>query len=140
VAGAARHPAPGAAPGTRHAARHTGGMGRRLDLLAAAAAALAVAMTAVYLVLLRQEQDRPVPWVLVVLALGAAGSGYGAVVAWPHRRTALWSAGLLLAALGAVAILSIGLPILLAGILCLVAAARVAPSGAPPPRTQAGAG
>ena len=111
-------------------------MGRRLDVLAAVAAVLAVAMTAVYLALLRQEQDRPLPWVLLVLALGAAGSGYGAVVAWPHRRAALWSAGLLLAALGAVAILSIGLPILVAGILCLVAAARVAPSGTSPSGTS----
>ncbi len=65
---------------------------------------------------------RPGQW--PALVLGAAAAGYGAVRAFPHRRLALLLACLLLVALGLLAILTIGLPILLAGGLCFVALAR----------------
>jgi hypothetical protein len=100
-------------------------MGRiRIDLVAAAASSLAVAMVVVYLVVIHQQDGDPALWAVAALVVGAVAAGYGAVRAFHHRRAALLLAGLVLVALGLLAILSIGLPILLAGVLCFVAFAR----------------
>ena len=103
-------------------------MGRhRLDFVAVAAAVLSLVMLVAYLWIMNQESDRAVAWFLAALILGAAAAAYGASTASPHRRSVLLVGGLVLAAVGVLAILSIGFPILVAGILCLLAAAR--PSG-----------
>ena len=100
-------------------------MGRgRLDVIAVAASVLAVAMFVAYLSVIRQQGGDPAAWAVAALVAGAAGAAYGAVVTAPHRRAALILAGFTLTALGVLAILTIGLPILAAGALCLVAAAR----------------
>lgn len=96
----------------------------RLDTDAAVAAALVLVMMVVYLWRMRQESDEPVAWFLAALVLGAAAAGYGAYTDSPRRGAALLLAGFVLAAVGMLAILSIGLPILVAGALCLRAAAR----------------
>ena len=109
------------------------GMGRaRVDPFAVVAGLLAAAMLAVYVAVVRQQQGEPAPWALAALALGAVASGYGAVRAAPRRRVALALAAAVLLATGLLAILSIGLPILAAGVLALVAAARPAPAGPGP--------
>ena len=95
-----------------------------MDLVAASASLLAVVMLVVYLSILRQEDGEPALWAVAALVLGAAASGYGAVRRAPRRRPALVAAGLVLLVLGVLAILSIGLPIVVAGVLCLVAAVR----------------
>jgi len=100
-----------------------------LDLVSAAAmvaAAVALVMLLVYLGIMRQEADSPAPWFVAALVLGVVAAGYGAHPASPHRGSALILAGLVLAAIGVLAIFSIGLPILLAGALCLAAGARAA--------------
>jgi hypothetical protein len=100
----------------------------RIDLLALAAAVLAVAMAVVYARLMDEQGDRPLWWVLAVLLVGAGGAVYGAVTTGVRRTTALVASGVLLFLLGVLAILTIGLPILLAGALCLVAALRARPA------------
>ena len=94
------------------------------DFVAVAAALLALAMLAAYTAIMRQQDDGPAGWVVVVLAVGALGAAYGSVTGAPYRRAALVVAAVVLAGLGLLAILSIGLPILLASGLCLVAALR----------------
>jgi hypothetical protein len=96
----------------------------RLDAIAGAASVLTVAMFVAYLSVIRQQGGEPAAWAVAALTGGAAGAAYGAVVAAPYRRAALMLAGLTLMASGVLAILTIGLPILAAGALCLVAAAR----------------
>lgn len=100
------------------------GVSRRLDALALAAAVLALAVLLGYLAIMRQESDVPAAWFVAALVLGSALAAYGANTGAHHRRAALLLAGLMLAVVGVLAILSIGLPILVAGVLCLVAAAR----------------
>jgi len=99
-----------------------------VDVFAVTGTVLALAMVGVYITVMRQQDDQPAAWVVAVLVLGAAASAYGAATAMPYRRPSLLLAAFLLLALGTVAILSIGLPILLAGALCLGAALRKAPT------------
>jgi hypothetical protein len=103
----------------------------RLDAIAVAASVLALAMFVVYLSVIRQQEGEPATWAVAALIGGAAAAAYGAVLTAPYRRAALMLSGLALVALGVLAILTIGLPILLAGALCLVAAARQKPLPAP---------
>jgi drug/metabolite transporter (DMT)-like permease len=100
----------------------------RIDLVAVAAAVLAVAMAVVYVRLMDAQGDRPLWWVLAVLLVGAGGAVYGSIATGVRRTTALIGAGVLLFLLGVLAILSIGLPILLAGALSLLAALRSRPA------------
>lgn len=100
----------------------------RIDLGAVTAAVLAVVMLFVYLMVIRQQDGQPAEWAAAILVLGAAGAAYGAFRNAPYRRAALLSAACGLAALGLLGILTIGLPILVAGVLCLVAAVRQRPT------------
>jgi hypothetical protein len=100
----------------------------RIDLVALAAAVLAVAMAVVYVQLMAGQGDRPLWWVLAVLLGGAAAGGYGAFATGVRRTTALVGAGAVLVVLGVLAILSIGLPILVAGAVSLLAALRRRPA------------
>jgi len=103
----------------------------RIDIIGVAASVLALAMCFVYLSVMRQQEGEPAAWAVATLIGGAAAAAYGAVRTAPYRRAALMLSGLALVALGVLAILTIGLPILLAGALCLVAAARQKPLAAP---------
>ncbi len=97
----------------------------RLDLGAAIAAVLALAGLVAYLVVIAEQGDEgPAVWFVVGLVAGIAAAAYGAVVAAPRRRAALLGAGIVLGVLGLLGILTIGLPILLAGALALGAALR----------------
>ena len=68
--------------------------------------------------------------------VSAAGllAAYGSARAAPRRALALTVAGTILTALGLVGIASVGLPILLAGVLALIAAVRT-PGKVPTPRS-----
>jgi hypothetical protein len=96
----------------------------RLDPFAVTAAVLVVVMLVVYLAVIRQQDGEPAAWAVAALAFGAVAAGYGAVRTLPGRRVSLVVAGLVLLAIGVLAILTIGLPILVAGALCLVGATR----------------
>jgi hypothetical protein len=77
-------------------------------------------MLAVYLVLIHSEGDRPAIWFVTGLAVAALLAAYG--VRW--GVTALVVAGVLMLGLGLLGIFSVGLPIIVAGVLALAAAGR----------------
>jgi hypothetical protein len=97
---------------------------RRFDLLALGGSVLALAMALMYLVLVFQEDGDPADWAVAILVGSGVGAGYSASRQASHRRFVLWLCAVGLIALGYLAILTIGLPILLAGALCLAAALR----------------
>jgi len=123
---------------------------RRIDRVAATAAGLTLVTTVIYFFFAKNQiVDRPfalfkpaprgvatystehmyrIPvWnaaVTTVLLGGTALVIYGARITSPYRRTALLLAGLVLMWLGILAVSSFGAPIILAGLLCLVAALR----------------
>jgi len=98
-----------------------------VDILAAIAAVLAATMAfGVARVFLRQG-DAPVIWFFVGLVAAVLLSAYAIVRQAPRRGMALWASGLLLIGLGVLAILSVGLPIMIAGFIALIAAARANP-------------
>jgi hypothetical protein len=97
---------------------------RGLDPLALLAAAISVVMAGVYVQVVHAQGEQPLAWVLIVLATSALLTAYGAWLSAPHRRVGLIVAGIGLVLLGFLAILSIGLPILVAGAFALWGSAR----------------
>jgi hypothetical protein len=93
---------------------------------AVASAAITLIMIVVYLGLIARQGDDPAAWFVAGLAVAAVLAGYGAVGRARGRRPALLAAGALLLVLGLLGILSIGLPIIAAGVLAIVAAGRSA--------------
>jgi hypothetical protein len=98
------------------------------DLLAAVVAVIALIMIGLYIGLIRGQGGQVAAWFLAGLAAAALLSIYGVARVAPRRGLALAVSGAVMTVLGFVSILSIGLPILVAGVLALVAAAR-APGG-----------
>ena len=103
-------------------------MPRRLDLLPLAACALVLAIVTLYLVLVSLEDDRPRWWAVSVLATGVVGTAYASSRRAPLRRVVLVLCAVLLGGLGYLAILTIGMPILLAAGLCVAAVLRGRPA------------
>jgi len=97
---------------------------RGVDLLAVSAALVAGVMTGVYILLMQRQGDQPLPWVLGVLCAGALLATYAAPVQAARRRAALMIAGVGLVALGLLAMLTIGFPIVIAGTLALPGSSR----------------
>ena len=98
--------------------------GRQLDWLAAVAGALVLPIAAGYVALVRSQGDDAAWWFLGLLLTAGALALYAAWLGAPRRHGALLVAGVVLVLLGLLGIASIGAPILLAGLLCLVAALR----------------
>ncbi|TDC39689.1 hypothetical protein [Micromonospora sp. KC213] len=82
--------------------------------------------------LIRQQGGQVAAWFLAGLAIEAFLSIYGVARAAPGRRSVLAVSGVMVA-FGLAGILSIGIPILGAGVLALVAATRAAGTGAGSP-------
>ncbi len=103
----------------------------QVEPFAVAACVLSVGVLVLYLSIIREQGGEPAAWAVAALVVASAGSGYGSVGAAPYRGGALVAAGAVLVLLGLVAILTIGLPMLLAGALCVVALVRQrrAPTG-----------
>ncbi|WP_030436863.1 hypothetical protein [Actinoplanes subtropicus] len=93
-------------------------------LWAAVTAAIALLMDGVYLWIIHEQGNSPAIWFVAGLAVAALLAGYGAMRAARGRRPVLIASGVLLLGLGLVGILTIGLPIVLAGVLAIVAATR----------------
>jgi hypothetical protein len=96
------------------------------DLLAAIAAVIALVMIGFYIGLISQEGGQVAAWFLGGLGAAALFSIYGVARAAPRRGLALAVSGVMMTMLGLLSILSIGFPILGAGVLALIAAARAA--------------
>lgn len=122
---------------------------RRLDLVAAMGALLAVVTTVNYIWLSGQpgsepsglfkpiprgvavfrsnQVNRPVLWVVVVFLIGIALASYGVRFDSPYRRVALLLASAALVMMGKLALssgmaeLSIGIPLVVEGLICFVA-------------------
>lgn len=102
-----------------------------LDYFAAAGSVLALVMLAMYLLIIRQQEEgQPASWAVAALLVGAGAAGYGARMTAPYRRAALMLGGLALLLVGVLAILTIGLPIMVAGALCLLAVVKQGPAPA----------
>jgi hypothetical protein len=99
------------------------------DPLAATAVAIALVMLVFYVALIRQQEDQPAVWFVAGLALAVVLAAYGVNRAAGQRTPALATAGMIMVVFGVLGILSIGLPVLVAGVLALVAAVRSAPGG-----------
>lgn len=100
------------------------GRSKNWDVLAAIAAATALVMIGLYIGLIGEQGGRLAVWFVGGLAAAAILAIYGAARSAPRRALALAVSGGLMAILGLLGILSIGLPILVAGIVALVAAGR----------------
>jgi hypothetical protein len=100
---------------------------RGWDVMATVAVGVTALVAAVYVALIAREDGHLAAWFLAGLAVAAALGIYGAGRSAPRRGIALLVCGATLLGLGLLAILSIGLPLLVAGILALVAAARAGP-------------
>jgi hypothetical protein len=76
------------------------------------------------------ERPRPVLWASAALIVAIAMASYGARFDSPYRRIALSLAGVDLLVMGklawwsGMAVFSIGIPLVVAGLICLVAVAR----------------
>lgn len=90
-------------------------------------------MTVVYLVIITQQDGQPAAWFVAGLTMAGLLCIYGTVRAAVGRRWVLGVAAVLLLGLGLLGILTIGLPILVAGVLAGVAATRAWGSLAAPP-------
>ena len=104
------------------------------DLVAAIAAVIAVIMIGLYFGLISQQGGQVAAWFLAGLAAAALLSIYGAARTAPRRGLALAVSGVVMVALGLLTILSIGFPILVAGVVALVGAVR---AGTTTPRSPA---
>ena len=94
------------------------------DLVAVIAAVIALVMIGIYIGLILQQGDQVAVWFVAALAAAAILAIYGVARTVPWRRWALAVSGVVMTVLGFVSILSIGFPILCAGVLVLVAAVR----------------
>ena len=111
----------------------------RLDWRASVGAVLAVVMLCVYVAVVRDQGDQPLVWFTGGLAVGAGLAAYGAFRAAPGRRAALLVAAVLLGGLGVLGLLTIGFPIVVAGLCCLIAGLGPDRRGSEPRGDQDGA-
>jgi hypothetical protein len=109
-------------------------LGKAWDPLVAIAVLIILVMMILYVEIIRQQGNQVAFWFLGGLAGAALLDIYATFRAAPRRGLALAVAGVALSALGIAGILSIGLPIIGAGALTLVCAARS--QGAPSGRTS----
>lgn len=95
-----------------------------VDGLALAVVLICAVLSGVYLALVTAQDDQPVAWFAGGLIAAGALALYGAFRPRRGRVVALVLSGLVLSGLGLLALLSIGLPVLAAGVAAFVAAAR----------------
>jgi uncharacterized membrane protein HdeD (DUF308 family) len=75
-----------------------------------------------YVAIMRAQRDRPELWFIAALALSVALGIGGFASGGSRRRTLLIVCAIVLVVLGALSVLSVGAPLLLAGALTLAAA------------------
>ena len=95
---------------------------RRWRPAAAAVAATAFGMTAVYVAVMRSQGSTPLVWVMAGLLLSGTSSLYAVRSRAAYGPAALGLAGCVLVVIGVLGILTIGLPLLVAGIAAMISA------------------
>ena len=93
-------------------------------MTALVAAGITVTMLVVYVVVMNEQGDTPLVWVLAVLGVAAALAVYSANPAAAFGPAALSAAAFLLIVMGVLGLFSIGLPLLVAGVMAAVSAWR----------------
>ncbi|MEP7090967.1 MAG: hypothetical protein ABI776_12770 [Nocardioidaceae bacterium] len=96
----------------------------RVDPLPLAGGVVALAMVPLYLLVVSSQGNGAALWVVVALVVAGLCATYGAVRRSPQRLVALGVSTVLLVGVGVLGILSIGLPLLVAGALCLTGLVR----------------
>lgn len=106
-------------------------LSRRFDVLAVLAAFLTVMVLVLYLILIIDQGGGPAWWFLVALIFSAAVISVASLRSSPWRRAMLFSATGVLLVVGTLGILTVGMPLLVAAGMCLVAAFRAEPQTQP---------
>lgn len=96
-------------------------------MLAGLAALLGVGVLVAIVAITREQGGSPAWWYVALLVVAMAGLGYGATRG-PRRRAVLVSASVLALVLGVLGVFSVGLPLLVAGVLGVVASCATAVS------------
>lgn len=97
---------------------------RAWDFVPAGVAAAAGVIGIGYVALMDAQGDSPRMWYLSGLLLAAALAAYASVRSVPRRVEAITVSGAVLVALGILGMFSIGLPILVAGVVAIAFAAK----------------
>lgn len=95
------------------------------DFIPAGVAAAACAIAIGYVQLMESQGDSPRAWFLAGLISAAALASYAAFRSVPRRAEAIAVSGGVLLLFGILAMLSIGLPILLAGVVAIAFALKI---------------
>ncbi len=99
-------------------------MTRKARLLAGVGASIGVLVLVVYVILIMNEDDDTVlevaPWA-VTMATASTAAAVGAATA---RRRLVFLAGVVFIVVGIPAVFSVGLPLIVAGVVCLAGSSR----------------
>lgn len=102
---------------------------RGWDIAPAGVAVAAGTIAIAYVRLVDTESDSPRAWFLGGLVVASLLAGYGAVRSAPRRAEAVAISGVVLIPLGILAIFSIGLPILITGVVAIAFAIKMREEG-----------
>jgi hypothetical protein len=97
---------------------------QRLDLFALLGALLAFLVTAFYVFLVLAQGDSPSSYAVGILLVAIGCAAYAVPMRARGRKVTLGVAAVCLLLLGFIALFSIGLPLVLAAMLCVVGAMR----------------
>jgi hypothetical protein len=97
---------------------------RAWDFAPAGVAVAAGTLAIGYVRLMDAEGDSPRAWFLGGLVVASVLAGYGAVRSAPRRAEAIAVSGVVLVSFGILAMFSIGLPILIAGVVAIAFALK----------------
>ena len=97
---------------------------QRIDLFALLGAGLALLVTALYVFLVYAEGDAPSSYAVGILLVAIACAAYAVPMRARGRKVTLGVAAIFLFLLGFIALFSIGLPLVLAAMLCVLGAMR----------------
>jgi hypothetical protein len=97
---------------------------RTIDVLPAIAAAIALFVMGVYVAVINAQHNEVAVWFVAGVAIATVLALYGVVRGVPRREVALYGSGVLFVLLGVAGLLSVGLPLVVSGVLTIVAAGR----------------
>jgi hypothetical protein len=97
---------------------------QRIDLFALFGAVLAFLVTAFYVFLVYAQGGSPSSYAVGFLLVAVAGAAYAVPMRARGRKVTLGVAAIFLFVLGFIALFSIGMPLVLAAMLCVVGAMR----------------